>query len=160
MAETVRIEGLGALLKTLESLPQEYVKKGGSAIRTSLRKAAQVVQKEAQANVDRLSAEGETDESTGTLRKAIIVSRKKPGNFKGERFWLRIKRGAKSESGQPATTYGAVLEFGDERIPAKAWMRRAWEAKKSQALSVFMSEAETRINRITKQIERNARLGR
>ena len=156
MAELVHIEGLGPLLKTLNSLPQEYIKKGGSAIRTSLRKAAQVVQAESQENVDRLSAEGETNEATGTLRKAIIVSRKKPGNFKGERFWLRIKRGVKSESGQPATTYGGVLEFGDERIPAKAWMRRAWEAKKGEALATFMSEAEARINRITKQIERKA----
>lgn len=157
MAELVHIDGLGQILKTLESLPAEYVKKGGSAIRLSLRSSAQVVQAESQLNVDRLAAEGETNEATGTLRKAIIVSRKKPGNFKGERYWLRIKRGSKSESGQPATTYGAVLEFGDERIPAKAWMRRAWEAKKGEALDKFMSEAERRINAITKQIERKAR---
>lgn len=158
MAELVHIEGLGPLLKTIESLPAEYVKKGGSAIRLSLRSAAQVVQAEAQLNVDRLAADGESNEATGTLRKAIIVSRKKPGNFKGERYWLRIKRGVKSQGGQPATTYGSVLEFGDDpRMPAKSWMRKAWETKKGEALDKFMSEAERRINAITKQIERKAR---
>lgn len=140
MAEVVRIEGLADILATLKALPPAVVSARGGPVRVALRKAAVVVQKEYRNNVDRIATEGASNESTGTLRKAIIVSRKKPGNFKGERFWLRIKRGAKNPDGVTANTYGGVLEFGDQRVPAKAPMRKAWEAKKSEALSTFMNE--------------------
>ena len=156
MAEIVRLEGLKELLETMQRLPPEIVSRRGGPVRVALRKAAVVVQKEYRANVDRIAAEGETNESTGTLRKAIIVSRKKPGNFKGERFWLRIKRGAKNPSGVTANTYGGVLEWGDQRVPAKAPMRRAWEAKKSQALQTFMAEMPKAIEQAVKR----ARKGR
>lgn len=140
MAELVHIKGLDEILKTLNALPPEIASKRGGPVRGALRKAAVVVQKEAQGNVDRVVAEGQTAESTGTLRKALIVSRKKPGNFKGERFWLRIKRGAKNAEGVTANTYGGVLEFGDNRVPAYGWMRKAWEAKKHEALDTFLRE--------------------
>ena len=156
MAEIVRLEGLKELLETMQRLPPEIVSRRGGPVRVALRKAAVVVQKEYRANVDRIAAEGETNESTGTLRKAIIVSRKKPGNFKGERFWLRIKRGAKNPSGVTANTYGGVLEWGDQRVPAKAPMRRAWEAKKSQSLQTFMAEMPKAIEQAVKR----ARKGR
>ena len=156
MAEIVRLEGLKELLETMQRLAPEIVSRRGGPVRVALRKAAVVVQKEYRANVDRIAAEGETNESTGTLRKAIIVSRKKPGNFKGERFWLRIKRGAKNPSGVTANTYGGVLEWGDQRVPAKAPMRRAWEAKKSQALQTFMAEMPKAIEQAVKR----ARTGR
>lgn len=138
--QTVHIQGLEEILATLQRLPASVVSVRGGPVRVALRKAAVVVQKEYQANVDRIATEGETNESTGTLKKAAIVSRKKPGNFKGERFWLRIKRGAKNPDGVTANTYGGVLEWGDQRVPAKAPMRRAWEAKKSEALDTFMRE--------------------
>ena len=79
MAEIVRLEGLKELLETMQRLAPEIVSRRGGPVRVALRKAAVVVQKEYRANVDRIAAEGETNESTGTLRKAIIVSRKKPG---------------------------------------------------------------------------------
>lgn len=138
--QTVHIQGLEDILRTLNSLPSEVVSRRGGPVRVALRKAAVVVQKEYQANIERIAVEGESNESTGTLKKAAIVSRKKPGNFKGERFWLRIKRGAKNPDGVTANTYGGVLEFGDKRIPAKAPMRRAWEVKKGEALNTFMRE--------------------
>lgn len=154
MAELVHIKGLDELLKTLKALPPEIVSKRGGPVRAALRKAAAVVQKEAQENVDRLVQDGETAESTGTLRKALIVSRKKPGNFKGERFWLRIKRGAKNPKGVTANTYGGALEFGDDRAPAKAWMRKAWEAKKEQALDTFLREIPKAIDAAIKRAKK------
>jgi hypothetical protein len=117
----------------------------------ALRKAAVVVQKEAIANIDRIAVEGETNESTGHLKKALIVSRRKPGNWNGERFWLRIKRGAKNPEGVTANTYGGVLEWGDQRVPAKAPMRKAWEAKKEAALDTFMREMPRAIEAAVKR---------
>ncbi len=151
MAEVVRIEGLSEILETLKRLPPEIVSKRGGPVRVALRKAAVVVQKEYQGNVDRVAQEGESNESTGALKKAIIVSRKKPGGFKGERFWVRIKRSAKNAKGVSPNTYGGVLEFGDQRIPAKSPMRRAWEAKKSEALDTFMREMPKAIEAAVKR---------
>ncbi len=154
MAQLVHIQGLEAILATLKALPPEVVSKRGGPVRTQLRKAAVVVQKEYQANIERIATEGETDESTGALKKAAIVSRKKPGNFKGERFWLRLKRGAKGQNGYPVNTYGGVLEFGDERIPAKAPMRKAWEAKKQEALNVFIDGMPAAIEQAVKRAQK------
>lgn len=156
VAETVHIHGLADILATLKALPPEIVSKRGGPVRVALRKAAVVVQKEYKANIDRIATEGETNESTGTLKKAIIVSRKKPGNFKGERFWLRLKRGAKNAKGASVNTYGGVLEFGDQRIPAKAPMRKAWEAKKVEALNTFVEQMPKAIEAAVKR----ARKGR
>lgn len=151
MARTVHIQGLEDILATLKALPPEIVSKRGGPVRVALRKAAVVVQKEYQANIDRIATEGESNESTGTLKKAAIVSRKKPGNFKGERFWLRLKRGARNPDGVTVNTYGGVLEFGDQRVPAKAPMRRAWEGKKEQALATFMREMPKAIDAAVKR---------
>lgn len=152
--QTVNVQGLDELLKTLKALPPEIVSKRGGPVRVALRKAAVVVQKEYQTNIDALVNEGETNESTGAWRNAVIVSRKKPGNFKGERFWLRLRRSAKNEKGVPVNTYAGVNEFGDERIPAKAPMRRAWEAKKYEALSTFMAEMPKAIDAAVKRASR------
>lgn len=146
-----QIEGLSELLETLERLPPEIVSKGGGPVRTALRKAAVIIQKEAQANVRRIILEpnkdGRTPESSGTLEKSIIVSRRKPrSGFKGERFQVRVKRGAKNPRGVTANKYGGVLEFGYEGVPAKPWLRPAFETRKQEALTIFMSELRKRID--------------
>lgn len=151
---SVNIEGLDSLIRRLEALPPELVSKRGGVVRGALRKSAVIVQKEAQQNVRALVQDGETQESTGLLEKSLIVSRRKPGRFKGERYSLRIRRSAKNDKGVSANTYGGVLEFGDSRIPAKGWMRRAFEAKKAQALSTFTDELGKGIKRIEKKLSR------
>lgn len=151
---SAKIEGLPDLLKKLKALPPELVSNRGGPVRSSLRKAAVVIQKQAKANIDRMVTEGETNESTGLLSKSIIVSRKKPGSFKGERYWVRIKRSARNREGVSANKYGGVLEFGEERIPAKAWFRRAWESTRAQALTTFIDDLEKGIKRIEKKLAR------
>ena len=89
MAEGVRIEGLDGIIGMLKQLPPEVVSKRGGPVRAALRKAAVVVQKEAQANVRRIVAEpnigGRPSRSTGALEKAITVIRRRPrGGINGE----------------------------------------------------------------------------
>lgn len=140
MAEYLRVQGLKELLDTLMSLPPEIVSVRGGPVRTAARKAGVVIQKEAILNVERIGAEGPTNESTGLLAKSIIVSRKKPRGHKGERFQVRVKRRGKGAQGTAPSTYGAVLEFGDERIKANSWLRKAGEAKRTEATNTFVSE--------------------
>lgn len=151
-----KIEGLSELLETLTRLPPEIVSKGGGPIRVALRKAAVVIQREAQANVRRIVLEpnkgGRPTRSTGLLERSIIVSRRKPrSGFKGERFQVRVKRGAKNPKGVTANKYGGILEFGYETVAAKPWLRPAFEARKQEALSTFMNELRKRIDAAAKK---------
>lgn len=158
MAE-VKIEGLSELLETLKRLPPEIVSKRGGPVRAALRKAGVVIQREAQANVRRIVEEpnkdGKPSDSTGTLEKAIIVSRRKPTpGFKGEIFSVRVKRGAKNARGVTANKYGGILEFGHEGVPAKSWLRAAFETKKQTALDTFVTELRKRIDAAAKKARR------
>jgi HK97 gp10 family phage protein len=139
------IRGLENILATLKALPPEIVSKGGGPVRSALRKGAVVFQKAYKENVsaiiDEPNKDGGTPANTGTLLKAIIVSRGKArGGFKGETYKVRIRRGAKAPNGQTANKYAGVMEFGYEGVPAKAPMRRAYEANKQSALSTIVDE--------------------
>lgn len=156
MAQLQYVKGLEGILDTLKRLPPEIVSRGGGPVRVALRKAGIVIQREAQENVRRIVAEpnkdGRPSSSTGNLEKAIIVSRKKPAQgFKGERYHVRVKRGAKNVNGATANKYGGILEFGYEGVPAKPWLRTAFETKKHEALDVFVSEMRKRLDAAVKK---------
>lgn len=156
MAQLQYVKGLEGILDTLKRLPPEIVSKGGGPVRVALRKAAVIIQREAQANVRRIVEEpnkdGEPSSSTGNLEKAVIVSRKKPApGFKGERYHVRVKRGAKSADGVLASKYGGILEFGYEGVPAKAWLRPAFDTKKQEALDTFVSDLRKRVDAAVKK---------
>lgn len=146
---TVHVKGLDGILETLKALPPEIVSKGGGPVRAALRKGAVVLQG---AYVDAIRAivaepapDGRPSESTGLLEKSAIVSRMKPRpGFKGEIYKLRVRRSSKYPDGTSANTVGGVLEFGDQRIQAKAPMRRSFDANKSEALSTIVSEMQKR----------------
>ncbi len=152
---TSRVVGLRELLETLKKLPPEIVSKSGGPVRTAARKTGIVIQQEAMLNVERLAAEGESNEATGLLKKSIIVSRRKPFRHKGERYSIRVRRRGKATGGMAPSTYGAVLEFGDERIQAKSWLRKAGETKRQEATQVFVRE----LTRATARAVRKAAKG-
>jgi HK97 gp10 family phage protein len=150
MPDLPHVKGLENLLVTLKALPPEVVSKAGGPVRASLRNAAKVFQKQyienVQLIVDQPNKDGSTPANSKTLEKAIIVSRGKPSpGRKGEIFRVRVKRGARAPNGQTANKYGGVLEFGYEGVPAKAPMRRAFDAKKQEAYSVFVTEMQKRL---------------
>lgn len=150
MPDLKHVKGLENLLVTLKALPPEVVSKGGGPVRTSLRAAGKVFQKAAIENVqlivDQPNKDGSTPANSKTLEKAIIVSRGKPApGRKGEIFRVRVKRGAKAPNGVTANKYGGVLEFGYEGVPAKPWLRSAFEAHKQEAYAVFVSEMQKRL---------------
>ena len=155
MAELTHVKGLDGFLETLKVLPPEIVSKSGGPVRTALRKAAVVFQKEAISNVqlivDQPNKDGSTPENSKTLERAIVVSRKKPRGFKGEVFQVRVKRGAKAPNGITANKYGGVLEFGYEGVAAKPWLRPAFESNKQAALDTFVSEMRRRTEAAAKK---------
>jgi HK97 gp10 family phage protein len=161
MAQLQYVSGLEGILDTLKALPPEIVSKRGGPVRVALRKAAIVVQNEAKDNVQRIIDApnvGGRRESSGNLKKAIIVSRKKPrGGLKGEFYALRVRRGAKNPRGVTANKYGGILEFGYEGVSAKPWLRTAFETKKQEALDTFVSEMKRGLGNAVKRARRLAR---
>lgn len=165
--ESFRVEGLKGVLDTLQQLPPELVSKGGGPVRASLRKAALIIQKQAQANVqsiiDSPNAGGMPSESTGLLLKNIVAQRiKPPGGQRGERFMVRVRKKKYDAGGdwKPRTTaqIGALLEQGTATRAAMPWMRPAFESKKQEAVAVFERELPAAIDRIVKKLAKQNRV--
>lgn len=147
--EFVRVEGLKGVVDTLRQLPPEVVSKRGGPVRSSLRKAAKVLQVQAQLNVQAIiDAPNKGDlptESTGLLKKSIVIARgKQPASGRGETQLVKIKRGAKypgkfqdAKGSITAAKVGRLLEEGSEKRAPMPWLRPAFDAKKYEALTVF-----------------------
>lgn len=158
--EVVRIEGLRGVLDTLKQLPPEIVSKSGGPVRASLRAAANVLRKEAQANVQRIidtpNAGGLPSESTGLLKKSIVSARVKPrGGKKGEFFSVRIKKQpylADRKTSMQTVQVGRLLETGTERRKPMPWLRPAFDSKKGAALQKFVDEMNKRAQKIIDKI--------
>lgn len=154
------VEGLAELLRTLEALPREIVSVKGGPVRVGLRAAGKVWQRAAQANIDRIVAEpnkdGRPSVSTGTLKKTVIVSRDPNPQRSGanERVLVRLRRKDRAPNGASVHAYGGMLEFGNEQVPAKSWLRPVVPEKSSEALSVFINESRKAIERAVKKARR------
>lgn len=167
--EVIRVEGLKGVLDTLKQLPPEVVSKNGGPVRTALRKAAVIIQKQAQANVqaiiDEPNIDGAASKSLGILKANIIVQRiRPPRGQKGERFMVRVRKKAYPaervgpKKGKTAVGVGTLLEQGTERRSAMPWMRPAFEAKKQEAVNVFERELPRAIDRIVKRLAKQNRV--
>ena len=156
--ERIDVKGLDGVLKMLKSLPPEIVSRRGGPVKAALRKAAQVIQKQAKLNLQAIMDapnEGGVDDPTGLLRDSIIVSRDPRPQQSGanERYLVRVKK--KRYPKQPRVTtqrVGYLLEIGTERRRAMPWMRPAFEAKKGQAVTVFVDTLTKSIDRIIKKL--------
>lgn len=173
--EVMQLQGLDGVLKTLESLPPELVSRNGGPVRAALRKAAVLIQRQAQANVQRIvdkpNIGGAPTKSTGALKDSITVRRiRPPRGGKGERFWVGIaplkrkyantkynvrkQRVGKEYTILPPTYYAWFLEFGTENMRAHPFMRLAYRARRQQALQVFSTELPRAIDRIARKLAR------
>ncbi len=159
--ESFRVEGLQGVLDTLKQLPPELVSKNGGPVRTALRKAAVLIQKQAQANVqaimDAPNAGGVPADASGLLLKNIVAQRiKPPRGQKGERFMVRVRK--KSYPGnadwkkRTTAQIGALLEQGTEKRSPMPWMMPAFESKRAEAAQVFERELPAAIDRIVKKL--------
>ena len=164
-AETVTISGLKETLAALDDLRQHIsasgVKvKGANPLRAALRQGANVIMRQARANVDAIVATpniGGRDLSTGTLKKAIKVRRP------NRRFWraqhgevvriyvdhkIRYPVARAGKKYNRANDIAMMLEFGTERRAPMPFMRPAVENKKIAAAQTFRVEFERRVQQL------------
>lgn len=165
--ETVKIEGLEGVLKTLKELPAEVVSKNGGPVRSALAKAARMMRDKTQQNlqsiIDAPNEGGEQTESTGLLKKNIIAKRGRlGGGEKGELYSVRVrnkvypdKKGKRVSTAQVAR----LLEYGSERLnPPKPFMRPAFDSEKSKVISLFVSELNKKLGAIVRKLARKNRV--
>ena len=158
MKVDMKLEGLNGVLETLKSLPPEIVSKRGGPVKAALRKAARVIHKEAQQNLDRVTSNTtDSDEklSTGLLKKNLIVSRGKPPfDSKGERYLVRVRRKSYPRKGKTTTTLATAnwLEYGSSQQNAEPWLRPAFAAKAQEAIKTAQTELLKQIDKVVKKL--------
>lgn len=162
MKVEMKVEGLNGVLETLRSLPPEIVSKRGGPVKLALAKAARVVQAQAKTNLKAAIAMN-GDVSTGLLEKNVVVTRgKDPVGTRGERYLVRVRRkaydgdklGKRQKAGKRVTTHktAALLEYGSSHQPATPWLRPAVAQKGEEAINVFTTDLNRRIDATIKKL--------
>lgn len=153
----VRIEGLSELLEALKALPKELGSKGGGPIKGSLFAATKIVRDEA-----RLRAPVDT----GKLQRNIVAFRDPDPRSSGvtEAYYITWRKGRRrgqkrrkdlaTANSDKDAYYGRFVEFGTSKMPARPFLRPAFEALKDQALQKFKNELARQISVKAKKLAR------
>lgn len=169
----VEISGIDGVLDMLKNLPADVVSKRGGPVKKALRKAAVIIQKEAQNNIRKIVLEpnkdGKPSKSTGSLEKAVTVGRGKYlGGTLGERYmvWLprekkkyantrenvRKRRAGKTYTVESPQFYGRFLEYGTSKMQKKPWLRPALMSKGDAAIAVARESLLAELEKITQKM--------
>ena len=151
---TVKLEGVDALNKALAEATKQIRTK---AVRSALRKAGQVISKEAKQAAPVLSAPTKT-RKPGTVKKAIAVRASKfarqAGNegvfinvrpLRGSRQKTLGKAGAKNPNDP---FYWRFQEFGTVKMKARPFLSPAAESKGNEAIKTFMDSVIPQIEKL------------
>ncbi len=115
MSLTFKIEGLDALDKAVRKLPQNIQKR---VLKGALRAGGRVIAKEAKQRAPK---------KTGTLRKSISVQVGKTRQG-GAIAFVTTK---------PEAFYSHMIEFGTSKIPAKPFLRPAFDATQQETIKAI-----------------------
>lgn len=159
----VELKGLDGLLDALKKLPPEVVSKNGGPVRVALRKAAQVIVKQAKANfgaaVAMAGVSGITD-TTGFTQSQIRAKRgrRMPAGVKGERQLVTVRYelhpSGNTFRNRPirANDIAFLMEHGSSKQPATPWLKPAFETKAPEALATIERELPRAIARAARKL--------
>ena len=157
---TVNITGLKELQQALNQLPLEIQKR---PLRSAVSAGAKVILDEA----IRRAPQGET----GNLRKALYRYRSRSQSGKGqETFLVGVRKGKKEyvdsaknrrfgRVGKKYTVEGEAfywrfIEFGTSKMPARPFLRPAFESKKNQAVETIKNRLAVAIENTAKKMKK------
>lgn len=146
---SVKIDGLKELQEALNQLP---LKIQGKPLRSAVGAAAKVVMDEAKRRVPQDSGQlkkaiyrGRSRSMSGTGKETYVVAvRKGKAKYANTRKNRRFNRVGKTYQTRGLAYYWRFLEFGTAKMPARPFLRPAFEATKEQAARVLKQKlAET-----------------
>lgn len=151
----VRMEGVEALSKRLESLSYDASKKGG---RFALRKAAQVIRDGARQNAQ-LVDNSETGRSIARNINERWASKfnKSTGNLMfrvGVLGGARLPKDNVDEGLGGPTPHWRLLEFGTEKMRARPFFAKAMPENAQKATDTFISEFNRALDRALKKAQK------
>lgn len=157
MSISVKIEGLKELQMALNTLPLEIQKR---PLRSAVSAGAKVIEQE---------AEKRAPVRTGNLQKAIYRVRSRSESSVGRETYnvavrkgkatyadsaknRRLGRAGKTYATQGLAYYWRFLEFGTVNMPARPFLRPAFEARKNDALRAMQEKLADAITKISKKL--------
>ena len=171
MGRNVRIEGLDGLLDALKALPPAIASKNGGPARIALAKAAKLIRDDARARAPK---------DTGALAANIVMKRdSRPDRHGvGERYTVGVRGGSLStysdtkrnrrkglvgkKYNKSSQTYywrfnefGTKTEMGTEKMPARPFLRPAFERNAIAGLNLIAEELTRGIERAAKKVARS-----
>lgn len=152
---TVNVEGLDGLLDRLKKLPKDVSGKNGGPAKKALISGSKIIRDEARRKAPR---------DTGLLANNIIHYRAKLTSGVVEMIKIGVRSGKKRYAktvknvrkgivGETYKTRGDAyywyfFEFGTSKMPARPFLRPAFESKKEKALEVIAESLKKQIEMI------------
>ena len=151
---TVKLEGVDELKRALADATKQIRTK---AVRGALRKAGQVISKEAKQAAPVISAPTKT-RKPGTVKKAIAVRNSKFARQAGDEgvfVGVRPLRGARQKKLGKAGAknpndpfYWRFIEFGTKKMKARPFLSPSAESKGNEAIKTFMDSVIPQIEKL------------
>lgn len=150
MAEIQTITGLKELQMALKDLPNNIAK---NVLRGSVNAGASVIKKEAAARAPVYTGSvSQGHPPPGTLKRSVYQKAiKELSNLTKQTFFVGVRKGKKyQKQGKKGNLsqdafYARFVEFGTSKMPARPFMRPAFEAKKSAAVEAIKAYLTDRI---------------
>jgi HK97 gp10 family phage protein len=150
MAELQHVQGLRELQAALKELPQRIAK---NVLRGAVSAGAAVIRKEAQLKAPVYTGPVAAGHPPpGTLKRSIVQKQiQELSSLFSQVFFVTVRYGKKyqKQGKKGALTqdayYAAMVEWGTSKMPAKPYMRPAFESKKEAATAAIKEYLEKRI---------------
>jgi HK97 gp10 family phage protein len=150
MADLAHISGLKELNDALTELPERIAK---NALSASVYAAAKIIRDEAKSQAPvHTGAVSEGHPPAGTLKRSIIMKHISEKSSKyNQTFYVLVRHGKKYQrQGKKGNLsqdafYWRFIEFGTANMPAKPFMRPAFETQKTAAVEALKNKLASRI---------------
>lgn len=159
MANTVTITGLKELSDALKELPNRIAR---NALRQSVYAGAKVIRDEAKTKAPVYTGPVSAGHPPpGTLKRSIIMKQiPEKSSLVQQTFYVAVRHGKKYQrQGKKGTLsqdafYWRFIEFGTVKMPARPFMRPAFESKKQLAVDAIKARLATRIEEEANKLAR------
>ena len=153
-----RVEGLDEIVANLRKLPDAIAGKGGGPIRQALFEAAKIVREDAKRRVpigndddqhlrDNIVMRRDRNPPPGVAEHYSVTVRYRPRKYRNTRRNRRQGRVGQRYQNFGQYYYWRFVEFGTSKMPARPFLRPAFEANKAAMLSTFKNTLSTAVQR-------------